>query len=155
MLNPVRIAVTLLGVGVLLSACAKGGDAPSAADSAAAAAAAESPAAFQALIAAANPDKGQVLFLQCRACHSLEAGGPNKVGPNLHGVFGRKAGLAPGYAYSEALTQSDVVWSAETLNQWLARPSDFLPGNRMVFVGIRTPEDRANVIAYLQRETGP
>jgi cytochrome c len=150
MLNTVRVAVAVLSFGVLLSACAEDGTPAAAAPAAAAA----SPADFQALLAAADPDKGQVLFLQCRACHSLEAGGANKVGPNLHGVFGRKAGMAPGYAYSEAITQSSIVWSAETLNEWLARPSDFLPGNRMVFVGIRKPEDRANLTAYLQRETG-
>jgi cytochrome c len=152
MLHPVRVTVAILSLGILLSACAEGGDGASAAGSSTAAA--TSPADLQALLAAADPDKGQVLFLQCRACHSLEAGGANKVGPNLHGVFGRKAGMAPGYAYSEALTQASIVWSAETLNQWLARPSEFLPGNRMVFVGIRKPEDRANLIAYLQRETG-
>ena len=72
----------------------------------------------------------------------------------LHGFLGRKAGLAAGFSYSEAVSQSGVVWSAETLDQWLARPSEFLPGNRMVFVGIRKPEDRANLIAYLKRETG-
>jgi len=150
MLNTVRVAVAVLSFGVLLSACAEDGTPAAAAPAAAAA----SPADFQALLAAADPDKGQVLFLQCRACHSLEAGGANKVGPNLHGVFGRKAGMAPGYSYSEALTQASIVWSAVTLDQWLARPSDFLPGNRMVFVGIRPPGDRANLIAYLRRETG-
>ena len=150
MLNRVRVALAILSFGVLLSACAEDG-APAAATPVAATA---SPADFQALLAAADPDKGQVLFLQCRACHSLEAAGGNKVGPNLYGVFGRKAGLAPGYAYSEAFTQATIVWSDETLDQWLIRPSDLLPGNRMVFVGIRKPEDRANLIAYLKRETG-
>ncbi len=149
MLNSLRVCLAVLGLGVLLSACADDG-APAAPPSTAVV----SPAEFQALLAAADPDKGQVLFLQCRACHSLEAGGANKVGPNLHGVFGRKAGLAPGYAYSEVILQSSIVWSAATLDEWLARPSDFLPGNRMVFVGIRSPGDRANLIAYLQRETG-
>ena len=150
MLNRVRFAASVLSLGILLTACAQGDDVGPAAASLPAAA----PADLQTLLAAADPDKGQVLFLQCRACHSLEAGGANKVGPNLHGVFGRKAGMAPGYAYSEVLTQASIVWSAETLNEWLTRPSDFLPGNRMVFVGIRKPEDRANLIAYLKRETG-
>ena len=150
--NSVRFAVPILSLGLWLSACADGGgDPPSPAASDAADAA---PVDLQALLAAADPDTGKVLFLQCRACHSLEAGGANKVGPNLHGVFGRKAGLAPGFAYSEVFTQASIVWSAETLDAWLARPSDFLPGNRMVFVGIRKPEDRANLIAFLKRETG-
>lgn len=152
MLNRIRLAVSFLSLGLFLSACADGGgETPS---TGAAAVADAAPVDLQALLASADPEKGKVLFLQCRACHSLEAGGANKVGPNLHSVFGRKAGLAPGFAYSDAVVQSDIIWSPETLNDWLARPSDFLPGNRMVFVGIRKPEDRANLIAYLQRETG-
>jgi len=151
MLNSVRFAVSVLGLGILLSACADGGS-----DSSSPAAAAEdaAPVDFQALLAAADPEKGKVLFLQCRSCHSLEAGGANKVGPNLHGIFGRKAGLAPGFSYSDVVTQSDITWSAETLSSWLERPSEFLPGNRMVFVGMRNPVDRANLIAYLKQETG-
>jgi cytochrome c len=95
------------------------------------------------------------LFLQCRACHSLGEGEPHKVGPNLYGMFGQTAGQAPGFAYSEVMIESGVVWSPETLDAWLARPSEFMPGNRMVFVGIRKPLDRANLIAYLQQQTGP
>ncbi len=76
-------------------------------------------------------------------------------GSNNHGRSRfKEAGLAPGFSYSDAVAQSTIIWSAETLNEWLARPSDFLPGNRMVFVGIRKPEDRANLIAYLKQETG-
>jgi cytochrome c len=150
MLNRVRVPLAVLSLGVLLAACAEGGDGTATTESAPAAA----PADVKALLAVADPDKGKVLFLQCRACHSLEAGGANKVGPNLHGVFGRKAGLAPGFAYSDALTQASVVWSVETLDGFITRPSDFLPGNRMVFVGMRKPEDRANLIAFLKRETG-
>ena len=95
---------------------------------------------------------GESVFKKCKACHGLD--GKNKVGPNLHGVIGRKAGLAPGFAYSDPMTASEVVWSAETLDKFLLRPSDFIPGTRMVFVGLRKPEDRASVIAYLQQETG-
>jgi cytochrome c len=147
-----RVSLGLIPAFTLLAACAQDNAAPAAAPVAAPAAA---PAAdIKALLATADPEKGKVVFLQCRACHSLEQGGINKVGPNLWGVFGRKAGLAPGFEYSEAITKSGIVWSVETLDAWLARPSEFLPGNRMVFVGVRKPEDRANVIAYIQRETG-
>jgi len=68
-------------------------------------------------------------------------------------MFGRAAGGAEGFSYSEVVTNSDIVWTPENLDDWLARPSEFLPGNRMVFVGIREPADRADLIAYLQRET--
>ncbi len=150
MLNRLRFAASALTLGLLMTACAEGEDGAPAAP----AATASAPAAdLQTLLAAADPEKGKVLFLQCRACHSLEAGGANKVGPNLHGFLGRKAGLAPGFSYSDAVTQSGIVWSAEALDHWLERPSEFLPGNRMVFVGIRKPEDRANLIAFLKRET--
>jgi cytochrome c len=108
---------------------------------------------LDALLAQADVERGQTLFLQCRACHSLSAGEPHKVGPNLYGMFGRKAGLAEGFAYSPALEESDVVWDAAALNQWLERPSEFLPGNRMVFIGVKNPADRANLIAYLQQAT--
>jgi cytochrome c len=150
MLNSLRIAASALTLGLLVTACAEGGDSAPAAGATAPAGTPDLPA----LLAAADPEKGKVLFLQCRACHSLEGGGANKVGPNLHGVFGRKAGTAPGFAYSDAVTKSGIVWSEDSLNHWLERPSDFLPGNRMVFVGIRPPQDRANLIAYLKRETG-
>jgi len=98
-------------------------------------------------------ERGKTLYFQCRACHSLDAGGPHKVGPNLYGVFGRKAGLADGFAYSDVLTNADVIWTEEAMDAWLARPSTFLPGNRMVFVGIKDVQDRASLIAYLQQET--
>lgn len=113
----------------------------------------EEPVDINVLIANADVKRGQNLYLQCRACHSLNQGGMNKVGPNLYGMFGSKAGFAPGFAYSEALIGTDVVWTPETLSEWLARPSQFMPGNRMVFVGVKKPQDRANIIAFLQQAT--
>ena len=150
MLIFVRFTLALIGCSILVTACGQDSGAGPARQAVPAA-----PASYDlnALLAKADPDKGKVLFLQCRACHGTEQGGANKVGPNLHGVFGRQAGKAPGFAYSEAVTGASIVWSPETLDQWLMRPSEFLPGNRMVFVGIPKPEDRANLIAYLQRET--
>jgi len=152
-----------LAVALLVAGCGESGGPP--AKPAAQAPAADAPAAaapgpaaadydIDALVASADVKRGQTLFLQCRACHSLGEGEPHKVGPNLYGMFGRKAGLAPGFAYSEAVSGADLQWSAESLDQWLARPSDFLPGNRMVFIGVKDPQDRANLIAYLKQETG-
>lgn len=109
---------------------------------------------LDAAIAAADPAKGKVLFLQCRACHSLvPETDSGKIGPTLYGVIGRPAGAVPGFAYSEAVAKSGLTWTAEQIDKWLARPSDFLPGNKMVFVGIQDPQDRANIIAYIQQET--
>lgn len=104
--------------------------------------------------ASAAANRGQLMYAQCRACHSLEEGGPNMVGPNLYGMFNRKAGLAPGFGYSDVMADTDVVWTIETMDDWLAQPSVFLPGNRMIFAGIKDPEARASLIEYLQQETG-
>ncbi len=148
-------------VAVVLSACcgyqpaaSACGDASSAEGASAPAAAPSGEADITTRLAGADLKRGQTMYFQCRACHSLEEGGANKVGPNLHGVFGRKAGLTPGFAYSEALTESDVVWTIEAMDEWLARPSQFLPGNRMVFIGVKDAQDRASLIAYMQQETG-
>ena len=149
--------VSAVALSLLLAAC--GGDEPGAPAPAAgddAGAASESPPAVEdvsELMATADVDRGKTLFFQCRACHSLLEGAAHKVGPNLHGVFGKKAGMMPGFAYSDALKNSDVVWDVDTMNEWLARPSQFLPGNLMVFVGIKKPEDRAAMIKYLQQAT--
>ena len=107
-----------------------------------------------AMMAGADPQKGRILYLQCRACHSLvpeaEAG---KIGPTLHDVIGRAAGTAPGFAYSDAVAKSGITWTAEQIDKWLQRPSEFLPGNKMVFIGIQDPQDRANIIAFIQQES--
>jgi cytochrome c len=125
-----------------------------AASAAPAASTAASDPAFQALLAAADVNKGKVLYLQCRACHSLvpesEAG---KIGPTLYGVIGRAAGGVPGFSYSEAIMKSGITWTPEQIDDWLERPSEFLPGNKMVFVGVQNPQERANIIAFIQAES--
>jgi len=95
---------------------------------------------------------GQRVFNQCRACHTLDPG-KNRVGPSLAGVFGRKAGTLEGFNFSKAMRESGVVWDEETLDQYLAKPRDFMPGNRMSFAGLRKPEQRADLIAYLKEAT--
>jgi cytochrome c len=152
-----RWTVVLAGLGtiaLLLTACEAGGPDTPAAGSGQPADAVEAEKSLEELLAAADVDQGKRLYLQCRACHSLEKGGINKVGPNLYGFFGQAAGQAEDFAYSDALQESEIVWTPETLDRWLARPSEFLPGNRMVFVGVRRPTDRASLIAYLQQKTG-
>jgi len=105
-------------------------------------------------ISAANPKRGQLLYLQCKACHDVEAGVPHKVGPNLNGIFGRTAGAAPGFRFTDAMAKSGVVWTPGTMDTWLKQPGAMIPGNGMAFPGIASDTDRAAVIAYLLSSTG-
>lgn len=100
-----------------------------------------------------DPEHGARLVMQCRACHSFEAGGAAISGPNLHGIFGRPAGEVDGYPYSPALEQADFIWTPEALDAWLAQPLRFLPGNRMAYPGMSDQGDRNAVIAELLRLT--
>lgn len=125
------------------------------------AAAPADPAARQAALAAlpapyntADIENGRIKFGLCRSCHSIEPGAPNMTGPNLHGVFGRQVGTKEGFNYSDAVKAADFVWTAEPLDQWLAEPKTFLPGNKMTFVGLKNPKDRTDLIAYLMVESG-
>ena len=97
---------------------------------------------------------GQRQSALCRACHTFTEGGPDLTGPNLHGVFGRKIGTKPGFAYSEPAKAAGFVWDAEHLDQWLANPQTFMPGTKMTFLGIKAPKDRDDLIAYLKVQTG-
>jgi cytochrome c len=94
---------------------------------------------------------GKLVFMRCMACHSIEKGAANKVGPNLSGVVGRKSGVAAGYKYSTAMAAARLTWNEATLDKWLTRPAGLVPGTSMVFAGLPKPEDRASVIAYLKK----
>lgn len=97
-------------------------------------------------------ERGAELWGKCRACHTLEANGRNIVGPRLHGVFGRKAGSVSDYRYSEAMKKSGVVWTAETMDKYLAATQDYIPGNKM-YGGLAIAQDRVDLIAWLQQQT--
>ncbi len=97
--------------------------------------------------------RGKLLFIQCRACHELKPGAEPKVGPNLAGMFGRKAGSGVGFSYSAALRAASFSWDAAALDRWLTKPSAVVPGNVMAFVGIPDAKNRAALISYLQAET--
>lgn len=93
--------------------------------------------------------RGQRIFAQCATCHSIEQG-VNRVGPSLHGIIGRESGTIPGFRYSAANQSSDIVWSEQELFTYLENPRARIPGTIMAFVGLRNPQQRADVIAYLK-----
>lgn len=101
----------------------------------------------------ANLDRGQKIFKQCSTCHLTEKGKGNRVGPNLYGIFGRHTAMAEGFSYSDAMKEADFSWTPDHLEEWLTNPREFMPGNRMSFAGVRKPDDRRDVIAYLLIET--
>jgi cytochrome c len=102
---------------------------------------------------AGDPVMGKRLFAQCGSCHAVEANGAEKIGPSLHGLFGRKAGAVPAFAYSQAMRESGIVWDAHQLGAFIKQPSVFLPGTRMAFLGVAKDQARADIIAYLQEAT--
>lgn len=172
MKSRIAIAAALAPV-VLLAACGGGADQPAdtgatdttaattpAADTSAATPAAASAAAPTAdstdtldgtTLASLTADAthGGQVFVQCKACHSLEAG-KNMIGPSLAGVVGRTAGTVEGFAYSDANKNSGITWTKEKLFQYLEKPQRVIPGTKMAFAGLPKAQDRADVIAYLE-----
>ncbi|HEY6916892.1 MAG TPA: cytochrome c family protein [Allosphingosinicella sp.] len=114
-------------------------------------AAAEQPIAFY--LAKADPAAGEQVFKKCAACHNAEKGGANALGPNLWGVLGKPHGHVPGFAYSDALKSVPGVWDWDSLSAWLKSPKAYAPGTKMTFAGLSKPEDRANIIAYLNKQS--
>lgn len=111
-------------------------------------------AALPAPYSEANYEAGRRVFAQCRSCHTIDEGAGNRVGPNLHGVFGREIGSVEGFNYSQPVQDANFVWDAGQLDHWLQNPQTFLPGNRMAFAGVRDEMQRRDLIAYLMVETG-
>jgi cytochrome c len=100
-------------------------------------------------IAKADPAKGQQIFNKCAACHNADKGGANQLGPNLWDVLGEPIGQGKGFAFSDALSKKGGTWDWDKLSQWLSSPKAFAPGTKMTFAGLSNPEDRADVIAFL------
>jgi cytochrome c len=97
-------------------------------------------------------DAGEAVFKKnCAICHTTEAG-KNKIGPSLAGIVGRKAGSAPNFTYSTANKTSNLTWDEPTLETYLEAPTKFIPGTKMVFAGLKNPDDRKAVIAYLKTQ---
>lgn len=107
-------------------------------------------------LASADVAKGEQVFKKCAACHNAEPGGPNALGPALYGVMGNPVGGHPGFAYSDALKGKGGQWDWAAMSEWLAGPKKFAPGTKMTFAGLGKPEDRANVMAFLNsRDSSP
>ncbi len=145
-MRTLTLATTLLLGALALAACGPGGGTLSNDDP-----------KVKALVGELGPDyaaadvvNGRTKFEQCRQCHTIANGGPNMTGPNLYGVFGRKAGSKPGFAYSDKLPASGIVWDAPALDKWIANPRDDVPGTKMSFVGDPDPRERKDIIAYVK-----
>jgi cytochrome c len=107
-------------------------------------------------LASADPAKGEQVFKKCAACHNADKGGANALGPNLWGVLGEPVGKGHGFPFTEALSSKGGTWNWNNLNEWLESPKKFAPGTKMTFAGLSKPEDRANVIAFLNAHSdGP
>jgi len=103
---------------------------------------------------AGDAKNGEQVFVKCQRCHSLDANGPQEEGPTLNGIFGRKAGTVESYTgYSEALKSSGVVWTEETLDEYLKKPKAFIKGTTMRFRKLSKEQDRQDLIAYLREAT--
>ena len=112
---------------------------------------AEQPLEFY--LASADAAKGADVFKKCQACHSIDQGGANGLGPNLWSAFNKPHGHVPGFAYSDALKGVPGNWDWKGMNDWLANPKKYAPGTKMTFAGLSNPVDRANVLAYLNSKS--
>lgn len=97
-----------------------------------------------------DANAGEAVYSRCLACHSLEV---NRTGPKHCGLFGRRAGSAPGYDYSPAMKRSKLVWSESTLERFLADPPKTVPGTTMTYAGVPDAKERADLLAYLKQES--
>jgi len=116
------------------------------------AAAADTPPDWGTILPTANVAAGEAVTAKCASCHSFAAGDPNGTGPGIHDVLGRKPGSHPGFAYSSGMTEfgaKNAVWDYDHLYEFLKAPGKYIPGTKMTFVGLKKPEDRIAVIAYL------
>ena len=106
-----------------------------------------------AIMALGDVENGEKIFKKCAACHSINKGGKNKIGPALYNVVGRAVGGVDGYKYSKTLASYNKKWTFEELNGFLTKPSSYLKGTKMSYAGLRKEKDRASVIKYLNQNS--
>jgi cytochrome c len=111
---------------------------------------ADQPIAFY--LASADPREGENVFKKCAACHNAAPGGANALGPNVHGIMGAPLASKPGFAYSDALKGKGGTWTWDAMDAWLKSPKSFAPGTKMTFAGLSKPEDRANLMAWMNQQ---
>jgi cytochrome c len=104
------------------------------------------------LLASADAVKGEAVFKKCTACHTIAQGGANGIGPNLWAAMGKPHGHVPGFPYSDALKSVPGNWDWEGMDKWLANPKKYAPGTKMTFAGLGNPEERANLLIYLNSQ---
>ena len=112
----------------------------------------EKPIDLATLMKAADVDRGAKVFKKCASCHTIGKGEASKVGPNLFGVVGRKKAAFAGFAYSDAMKAKGGSWDVESINTFVTKPKDFVPGTKMAFPGLKKPQDRADVILFLEKQ---
>jgi cytochrome c len=101
----------------------------------------------------ADLSNGEARFAVCRACHTTNQGGEDMTGPNLWGIFGRKAGSEPGFTYSDGMKQAGWTWDADRIDTWITNPRGVLPDTKMTFVGVPDANDRRDLVAFLKVQT--
>ena len=100
---------------------------------------------------AQSAEAGEKVFAQCRACHQVGEAARNLVGPQLNGLFGRKSGTVEGYSYSAANKNANITWDEATFREYIADPRGKIPGTKMVYAGLKKPEQIDDIIAYLKQ----
>ena len=103
-------------------------------------------------LASADVAKGENVFKKCAACHTVNQGGANGIGPNLYGIMGKPHGHLPSFSYSDALKSVPGPWDFQAMDEWLTSPRKYAPGTKMTFAGLSNPQDRADIIAYLNAQ---
>lgn len=156
-IKPVMFTLSAGLAAAILGGCGAKADSSAAQSSAATPPPAVQPAEARIQTAAAQDPlaRGAKLYKRCKSCHTLEENGKHRVGPNMWDLYGSTAGTKEGFAYSKAMKASGLVWNDETLNGYIENPRRFMPGNRMSYAGLRKPEDRAAVLAYIKSQTTP